>query len=92
MVWEELSLLRDEAMSKEQIAKLQIIFDFYDRRPCVKLKGELLTLMEKQRAMVPGEFDLRLQDFAERAKGFSLRDSSSPYPISNTPANAYLTC
>jgi len=89
MLWEELSLLRDEGMSKDQIAKLQIIFDFYDRLPCEKLKGELLTLMEKQRAMAPGEFDLRLQDFAERAKAFSFRESSSPYPISNTPASVH---
>jgi hypothetical protein len=79
MVWEELSLLRDEGRSKEQIAKLEIIFDFYNRLPCEKLKGELLALMEKQRAMAPSEFDLRLQDFAERAKGFSFRESSSPY-------------
>lgn len=89
MVWEELSLLRDEGMSKDQIAKLQIIFDFYDRLPCEKLKGELLTLMEKQRAMALSEFDLRLQDFAERAKGLSFRESSSLYPISNTPASVH---
>jgi hypothetical protein len=78
MVWEELSLLRDEGISKDQIAKLQIIFDFYNRLPCETLKGELLTLMEKQPAMAPREFDLRLQDFAERAKGFSFRESRSP--------------
>ena len=89
MVWEELSLLRDEGMSKNQIAKLQIIFEFYKRLPCEKLKGELLTLMENQRAMAPGEFDLRLQDFAERAKGFFCQESSSPYLRSNTPVSMH---
>lgn len=89
MLWEELSLLRDGGMSKDQIAKLQIIFDFYKRLPCEKLKGELLTLMEKQRAMAPGEFELRLQDFAERAKAVFFQKSGSPYPRSNSPASVH---
>ena len=89
MVRDELSLLRDGGMSKDQIAKLQVIFNFYDRLPCEKLKGELLTLMEKQRAMAPSEFDLRLQDFAERAKAVFSRGSSSPHPMSDSPASVH---
>ena len=89
MVWEELSLLRDEGMSKHQIAKLQIIFDFYKRLPCEKLKGELLTLMEKQRAMAPDEFDLCLQDVAERAKAVFFRGANSLYPMSDSPASVH---
>jgi hypothetical protein len=64
MVWEELSFSRGDGMSKDQIAKLQIMFDFYKRLPCKKLKGELLTLMEKQRAMAPGEFDYAYMNYA----------------------------
>ncbi len=89
MVWEELSLLREEGMSKDQVTKLQIIFDFYKRLPCEKLKGELLTLMEKQRAMAPSEFDLRLQDFAERAKAVFCRGLNSPYPMRDSPASVH---
>ena len=89
MLWEELSLLRNGGMSKDQIAKLQIIFDFYKRLPCEKLKGELLTLMERQRVMAPSEFDLRLRDFAERAKTVFFRESISPYPMGDSPTNVH---
>ena len=89
MIWEELSLLRVEGMSKDQIAKLQIIFDFYDRLPCEKLKGELLNLIEKQRAMTSDEFDLRLQDFAKRAKAFPSESRVAPHPISDPPASVH---
>ena len=89
MKWDQLTLLQEEGMSKEQLAKLQIILNFYDRLPSEKLKEELLTLMEKQRAMAPGEFDLRLQDFAERAKAVFFRESGSPYPIRKSPASGH---
>ncbi len=89
MEWDEFSLLRDGEMSKDQIAKLQIIFDFYDRLPSKELKEEILTLMEKQHAMVPGEFDLRLQTFAERAKAAFFQESGGPYPASNSLASVH---
>lgn len=74
MKLEELSLLRDEGLSEEQIEKLDIVLTFYERLPCELMKQELLMLMERQPSMLPGEFDFRLDDFAARVKG-----STAPY-------------
>jgi hypothetical protein len=68
MKLEELSLLRDEGLSEDEIEKLKIVLAFYDRLPSEAMKEELLILMERQPFMLPGEFDLRLDDFAARVK------------------------
>ena len=75
MKLEELSLLRDEGLSEEQIDKLDIVLAFYERLPCELMKQELLMLMERQPSMLPREFDFRLDDFAARVKG-----STGPSP------------
>jgi hypothetical protein len=68
MKLEELSLLRGEGLSEDEIEKLKIVLAFYDRLPSEAMKEELLMLIERQPFMLPGEFDLRLDDFAARVK------------------------
>jgi hypothetical protein len=68
MKLEELSLLRIDGLSENAIEKLKIVLAFYDRLPSEAMKEELLILMERQPLMLPGEFDLRLDDFAARVK------------------------
>ena len=65
---EDLSLLRDRGLTREEIEKLNIVLAFYERLPTDELKQALLALMENQPFMVPSEFDLRLDDFAARVK------------------------
>jgi hypothetical protein len=79
MKLEELSLLRDEGLSQEQIEKLKIVLAFYERLPSESMKQELLILMEKQPSMLLGEFDFRLDNFAARAKATTDPSQVSAY-------------
>jgi hypothetical protein len=84
MKLEELSLLRDEGLSEEQIEKLEIVLAFYERLPSEPMKQELLMLMERQPLMLPGEFDLRLDNFAARVKAITGPSQMSAYIASFT--------
>lgn len=81
---EELSLLRDEGLSQEQIEKLEIVLAFYERLPSESMKQELLILMEKQPSMLPGEFNFRLDNFAARVKATIGLSQTSGYIASST--------
>lgn len=82
MKLEELSLLRDEGLSEEQIEKLEIVLAFYERLPSESMKQELLMLMERQPLMLPGEFDFRLDNFSARVKA-----TTGPFQISEYSAS-----
>lgn len=84
MKLEELSLLRDEGLSEEQIEKLEIVLAFYARLPSESMKQELLMLMERQPLMLPGEFDFRLDNFASRVKATTGSSQISAYIASFT--------
>lgn len=79
MKLEELSLLKAEGLSEDDIEKLKIVLAFYDRLPSDAMKEELLMLMETQPLMVPGEFDCRLDDFALRVKIAAIPGQVSAY-------------
>lgn len=84
MKLEELSLLRDEGLSEEQIEKLEIVLAFYERLPSEPMKQELLMLMERQPLMLPREFDFRLDNFAARVKASTGLSQTSAYIASFT--------
>lgn len=79
MKLEELSLLRAEGLSENDIEKLKIVLAFYDRLPSDAMKEELLMLMEAQPLMMPDEFDRRLDDFALRVKMVAVPSQISAY-------------
>ena len=79
MKLEEVSLLRAEGLSENDIEKLKIVLAFYDRLPLDTMKEELLMLMEMQPLMMPGEFDRRLDDFALRVKMATIPGQISVY-------------
>lgn len=68
MKLEDLSLLRDQGLTKDGSEKLKIVLAFYERLPSKAMKQELLLLIEHQPLMSPGEFDSQLDDFAARVK------------------------
>jgi len=68
MQLEELTLLRNQGLSEDEIEKLKIVLAFYDRLPSEVMQEELLVLMERQPFMRPEEFNVRLDDFALRVK------------------------
>jgi hypothetical protein len=84
MKFEDLSLLRDEGLSEEQIEKLEIVLTFYERLPSESMKQELLMLIEKQPLMLAGEFDFRLDNFAARMKATADPSQMSAYIASFT--------
>jgi hypothetical protein len=79
MKWDDLSLLQDEKMSDGKLEKLKIIMTFHDRLPTQALQEELVTLMEHQPFMVPGEFELRLDQFAAKVKAVTVPAQVSAY-------------
>lgn len=68
MKLDDLSLLKNEALTDEEVRKLSLVLAFHDRLPTEAMQEQLLILMEEGSFMEPGEFDLRLSQFAAQAK------------------------
>jgi hypothetical protein len=68
MKLDDWSLLKNETLTDEEVGKLNLVLAFHARLPTEEMRQQLLVLMEEGRCMAPGEFDLRLDQFAAQAK------------------------
>jgi hypothetical protein len=53
MKWNELSYLKEEGRSEDEMEKLRIVLAYYDCLPSARMQEERLSLMDGQPSMEP---------------------------------------